>query len=96
MGCATANSSRSRPLGRGSKGEISLDFNYKVNFKVFIPNFVCVTISQIKDIKHIELDFHSVLWVMPQGWDLGVLGGQKFIFTNIWSCGGMVSRTGYK
>ena len=31
--------------------------------------------SQIKDIKHIEQKFHSVTWVMPQWWDLGVLGG---------------------
>ena len=26
----------------GSKGQISFNFNYKVNFKDFIPNFVCV------------------------------------------------------
>ena len=32
------------------------------------PNF-----SQIKDIKHIKRNFHSVTWVMPQGWNLGVL-----------------------
>ena len=31
--------------------------------------------SQIKDRKHIERNFHSVAWVMPQGWDLGKLGG---------------------
>ena len=31
--------------------------------------------SQIKDRKHIEYNFHSVVGVMPQGWDLGVLGG---------------------
>ena len=30
--------------------------------------------SQIKDRKHIEQNFHSVDGVMPQGWDLGVLG----------------------
>ena len=23
-------------------------------------------------------NFHSVAWVMPQGWDFGVLGVQKF------------------
>ena len=28
------------------------------------------------DIKHIRRDFHSVAWVMAQGWDLGKLGGQ--------------------
>ena len=24
--------------------------------------------------KHIEQNFHSVDWVIPKGWDLGVLG----------------------
>ena len=24
---------------------------------------------QMKDTKHIRRDFHSVAWVMPQGWD---------------------------
>ena len=28
--------------GEESKGQISFNFNYKVNFKNFIPNFVCV------------------------------------------------------
>ena len=33
---------------------------------------------KIKDRKHIEQNFHSVAGgVMPQGWDLGVLAGQK-------------------
>ena len=39
--------------------------------------------SQLKDIKHIRRDFHSVAWVRPQGWDLrryrGV-GRQKLFF----------------
>ena len=26
----------------------------------------------MKDTKHIRRDFHSVAWVMPQGWDFGV------------------------
>ena len=30
--------------------------------------------SPLKDTKHIRQDFHSVAWVMPQGWDFGVLG----------------------
>ena len=30
--------------------------------------------SQMKDTKHIRLDFHSVTGVMPQGWDLEALG----------------------
>ena len=32
--------------GEGSKGQISLNFNYKVNFKDFIPNFVCVLTNE--------------------------------------------------
>ena len=36
--------------------------------KIFIPNFVCVLT------KHIRRGFHSVAWVMPQGWDFGMLG----------------------
>ena len=38
----------------------------------------------MKDTKHIRSDFHSVAWVMLQGWDLerwGCLGGQ-FFFTH--------------
>ena len=34
----------------------------------------------MKDTKDIRRDFHSVVWVMPQGWDfraLGCPGGQK-------------------
>ena len=31
--------------------------------------------SQIKDRKQFEHNFHSVVGIMPQGWDLGVLDG---------------------
>ena len=34
--------------------------------------------KQMKDRKHIERNFHSVAWVMPQGWDLSVLGNKNF------------------
>ena len=61
----------------GSKGQISSAFNYKVNFNGFYTK-LCV-FSQINDIKHIEQNFHSVAWVMPQGWDLGVLGVSKIL-----------------
>ena len=37
-----------------------------------MPNFVCVITND--DTKHIRQDFHSVFWVMPQGWDFGALG----------------------
>ena len=42
----------------------------------FLYQTLC-TFSQIKGRKHIEQNFHSVAWVMSQGWDLGVLGGSK-------------------
>ena len=64
--------------GEGSKSQISFNFNYKVNFKDFYTK-MCV-FSQMKDTKHIRRHFQSVAWVMPQGWDFGVLGcpgGQK-------------------
>ena len=61
------------PTGEGSKGQISLNFNYKVNFKDFYTK-IGVCFSQIKDIKHIKQDFHSIAWLMPQGWDFGALG----------------------
>ena len=32
--------------GDGSKGQISFIFNYKVNFKDFIPNFVSVLTNE--------------------------------------------------
>ena len=70
----------------GSKGQISFNFNYKIKLKDFYTK-LCV-FSQIKDTKHIRRDFHSVAWVMPQGWDFGALGvprGSNKIQT--WSCG---------
>ena len=50
--------------GKGSKGQISFIFNYKVNFKDFLYQTLCVY-SQMKDTKHIRQNFYSVAWVMP-------------------------------
>ena len=71
MGRSTSN--LFLPLGplEGSKCQISFNFNYKVNFKDLYTK-LCV-FSQMKDTKHIRRDFHSVAWVMPQGWNFGVL-----------------------
>ena len=41
---------------------------------------VTVTVEYLFIIKQ---DFHWVASVMPQGWDFGVLGGQKFNFLNM-------------
>ena len=60
-----------------------------IKFQLLISKFLnqtlCV-ISQMKDIKHIRRDFHSVAWVMPQGWGLrgtGGLGGKILSFSRI-------------
>ena len=44
--------------------------------KIFIPNPLCV-VSQIKDGKHIEQNFHSVARVMPRGGTCGCWGESK-------------------
>ena len=61
--------------GEGSKGQISFNFNYKVNFKDFYTK-LCV-FSQMKDTKHIRRDFHSVPWTLGR-W--GCPGGSKKLF----------------
>ena len=52
-GCAAAFFFGPYPLG--SKGHVSLNFNYKVNFKALY------VFLQIKDIKHIKWGFQNVL-----------------------------------
>ena len=46
----------------------------------------------MKDTKYIRLDFHSVTWVMPQGWDLGHWGAQgvKKLLGVPWGVGGQI------
>ena len=61
----------------GPKGQISLNiikFQLLSQFQRFLNQTLCV-FSQMEDIKHIRWDFHLASWVMPQGWDLGVLWG---------------------
>ena len=45
----------------------------------------------MKDTIHIRRDYHSVPWVMPQGWDFEALGvprgAKKIFFFQTWSCG---------
>ena len=72
--------------GEGSKGQISLNFNYKSISKFFLCQPLCVFL-QIKDIKTIKQDFHSFTWVMPQGWDFGAQGVPRGSFFRTWSCG---------
>ena len=72
--------------GEVSKGKISFNFNYKVNFKDFLYQTLCL-FYQMKDTKHIRRDFNSLAWVMPQGWDFGALGCRGGQFFQLWSCG---------
>ena len=46
---------------------------YHVNFN-FLYQTLCV-FSQIKNRNHIEQNFHSVAWIIPQGVGLGCAGG---------------------
>ena len=49
MAHATASFFGSSPpgaLGEGPKGQISLNLNFKVNFKDFKPNFVCLPTNE--------------------------------------------------
>ena len=65
--------------GEGLKGQVSLNFNNKVNFKDLLYLTLSVFL-QIKYIKHIELDFCFDAWVMPQGGLGGGRGAQGLIF----------------
>ena len=72
------------PLGPwgGAKRSNIIKPQSQSQFQRFLNQILCV-FPQMKDIKHIRWDFHSVAWVMPQGWDLGVLwgvGGPKLFF----------------
>ena len=62
-----------------------IKFQLQSQFQRFLNHTLCV-FSQMKDIKHIRRDFHSVAWVMPQGSDLGVPLGvewsKKIFFGN--------------
>ena len=74
--------------GEGSTGQKSFNFNYKVNFKDFLYQTLCV-FSQMNDTKHIRRNFLSVAWVMHQGWDFGALGvpkWSKIYFFLTWPC----------
>ena len=74
--------------GEGPKGQIYLNiikFQLQSQFQRFLNQTLCV-FSQMKNIKHIRQDFHSVASVMPQGWDFGVPWGgwwSKIFFSEI-------------
>ena len=66
------------PPGQGSKGQISFNFNYKVNFKIFIPNSVCVLTNE--RYKTYQTFFFILLpGSSPMGGTWGVLRDQNQI-----------------
>ena len=70
------------PHGEGPKGQISLNFNYKIS-KIFKPNVVCLFTNE--RYKTYQTGFHLAAWVMPQGWDFGAPWGLgvNFFFSEI-------------
>ena len=71
-------------LAWGGAKRANIRFQLLSQFQIFLNQ---TFFSQMKDIKHIRQDFHSVSWVMPQGWDLrgykgvgGGGGGRIFFF----------------
>ena len=87
MGRATTNKFGPAPWGpgEGSKGQISLNLNNRVNFKDFILNFVCVLTNRSYEIYQTGFLF----WRLGNapGVRLGAPGGpegQKIFRT--WSC----------
>ena len=62
--------------GEGSKGQISFNFNYKVNLKDFLYKTLYV-FSQMKDTKHIRRDFILSPGSCPRGGTWGYLGVQN-------------------
>ena len=81
MARATAQVFDPRPLGPWGGAKRS-----NIQFQIFLNQTLCVFL-QMKNIKHIRRDFHSVSWVIPQGWNLGWYRGVgvKIIFSKIQS-----------
>ena len=69
------------PWGGAKKSNI-IKSQSQSQFQRFLNQTLCV-FSQLRDIKLIRRDFHSVAWVMPQGGTSGYsggLGGPKTFF----------------
>ena len=60
-------------LGEGPKGQISLNLNYKVNFKDFKPNFVYLLTNERYITYQTGISLSSL--GDAQGWDLGLPWG---------------------
>ena len=79
--------------GEGSKGQISFNFNYKVNFKdFFTKQCVCSHKSKIQNIS--DRIFILSPWSCPRDVTLVHWGSKKCIF-QAWSCG-ISNRQGWQ
>ena len=67
-----------RPLGPlgGTKWSNIIKSQLQSQFQRYLKQTLCV-FSQMKDIKHVRRDFHSIPWVMLQGLGLGGAGRSK-------------------
>ena len=59
------------PCGGAKKSNIIIS-QIQSQFQRFLKQTLCV-FSHMKDIKNIRRYFYSFAWVMPKGWDFGVL-----------------------
>ena len=99
-GRATANVFGLPPWGpgEGSKGQISFNFNYKVNFKDFKPNFVCILTNERFQTYQTGFSFCGLSHAPGEGlWGAGARGHffSNMVMLHIKSTG-MTSRTGGK
>ena len=70
--------------GEGSKGQISYNFNYKVSFKDFYTNFVCVLTNE--RYKTYQTGFSFCPLVHAPGVELWGAGGAQGVKKYLWSC----------
>ena len=69
------------------KGQISLNFGYHVNFKVFIPNFVCVLTNERYKTYQTRFLFCHLGHAPGVGlWGTGGTQGSNNFFFQTWSC----------
>ena len=72
-------------LGMRSKGQISLNFGYHVNFKDFIPNFVNVLTNERYKLFQTGFSFCHLGHAPGVGLS-GAGGAQGVLFFQTWSC----------
>ena len=90
MRCATAKKLALLPgsSGEGSKGQISFNFNYKVDLKDFYTNFVCVLTNKRYKTYQTEFLICNLGYAPGVGlWGAGGAQVAKHLSFSTWSCG---------